>query len=82
MLTPRTLTLRATSIVGFVIEQLIAALQTRDAYYWATQSGAELDLMVPTSSLWESYYRPPTVMNNSADPWAAGACTSWWCRHA
>ena len=46
MLTPRTLTLRATSIVGFVIEQLIAALQTRDAYYWATQSGAELDLMV------------------------------------
>ena len=31
---------------GFVIEQLIAALQTRDAYYWATQSGAELDLLV------------------------------------
>ena len=31
---------------GFVIEQLIAALQTRDAYYWATQGGAELDLLV------------------------------------
>lgn len=31
---------------GFVIEQVIAAMQTRDAYYWATQSGAELDLMV------------------------------------
>jgi len=31
---------------GFVIEQLIAAWQTRDAYYWATQSGAELDLLV------------------------------------
>ena len=31
---------------GFVIEQLIAALQTRDAYYWATQNGAELDLLV------------------------------------
>ena len=31
---------------GFVIEQLIAALQTRDAYYWATHSGAELDLMI------------------------------------
>ena len=31
---------------GFVVEQLIAALQTRDAYYWATQNGAELDLLV------------------------------------
>ncbi len=31
---------------GFVIEQLIAALHTRDAYYWATQNGAELDLLV------------------------------------
>ena len=31
---------------GFVIEQVIASMQTRDAYYWATQSGAELDLMV------------------------------------
>jgi len=31
---------------GFVIEQVISALQTRDAYYWATQSGAELDLLV------------------------------------
>ena len=29
-----------------MIEQLIAALQTRDAYYWATQGGAELDLLV------------------------------------
>ncbi len=33
---------------GFVIEQLIAAWQTRDAYYWATQGGAELDLMILT----------------------------------
>lgn len=31
---------------GFVIEQLIALLDTRDAYYWATHAGAELDLMV------------------------------------
>ncbi len=29
-----------------MIEQVIASMQTRDAYYWATQSGAELDLMV------------------------------------
>ena len=30
---------------GLVIEQLLAALRTRDAYYWATHGGAELDLM-------------------------------------
>lgn len=31
---------------GFALEQLIEALETRDAYYWATHGGAELDLMV------------------------------------
>lgn len=31
---------------GFALEQLIGALETRDAYYWATHGGAELDLMV------------------------------------
>ena len=31
---------------GFAIEEVIAALQTRDAYYWATHGGAELDLLV------------------------------------
>lgn len=31
---------------GFVVEQLISALQTRDAYYWATHGGAELDLLI------------------------------------
>jgi hypothetical protein len=30
---------------GFTLEQLIAQLDTRDAYYWATHAGAELDLM-------------------------------------
>jgi len=30
---------------GFVIEQLIALLDTRDTYYWATHNGAELDFM-------------------------------------
>jgi uncharacterized protein len=30
---------------GFVIEQLIALLGTRDAYYWAVHSGAELDFL-------------------------------------
>jgi uncharacterized protein len=30
---------------GFVIEQLIALLDTRDTYYWAIHSGAELDFM-------------------------------------
>lgn len=34
------------SFEGFVIEQLLAALDTRDAYYWATHAGAELDLLV------------------------------------
>ncbi|MFA5263421.1 MAG: ATP-binding protein [Opitutaceae bacterium] len=30
---------------GFVIEQLIALLDIRDTYYWATHAGAELDFM-------------------------------------
>lgn len=31
---------------GFVLEQIIGLLDTRDAYFWATHSGAELDLLV------------------------------------
>jgi hypothetical protein len=31
---------------GFVIEQVLSELGTRDAYYWGTQSGAELDLLL------------------------------------
>jgi predicted AAA+ superfamily ATPase len=31
---------------GFAIEQIIRFLDTRDAYFWATHGGAELDLMV------------------------------------
>jgi uncharacterized protein len=31
---------------GFVIEQLVVALQSRDACFWATHNGAELDLLV------------------------------------
>lgn len=31
---------------GFVIEQLIQVLNTRDCYFWRTHTGAELDLMV------------------------------------
>lgn len=31
---------------GFVIEQLISAWQTRDAYFWGTHAGAELDLLI------------------------------------
>src|SRR5229473_2327957 len=31
---------------GFVIEQILSELGTRDAYYWGTQSGAELDLLL------------------------------------
>ncbi len=31
---------------GFAIEQILNALDTRDAYFWATHSGAELDLLV------------------------------------
>lgn len=31
---------------GFVLEQVIAAVGERNAYYWATQSGAELDLLL------------------------------------
>jgi uncharacterized protein len=31
---------------GFAIEQTLARLGDRDAYYWATQRGAELDLML------------------------------------
>lgn len=31
---------------GFCLENIIGVLQTRDAYFWATHAGAELDLMV------------------------------------
>jgi len=31
---------------GFALEQTLAVLQTRDAYYWATHAGTELDLLV------------------------------------
>jgi predicted AAA+ superfamily ATPase len=31
---------------GFVIEQIIRLLDMRDAYFWATHGGAELDLLV------------------------------------
>jgi len=31
---------------GFALEHVIRALQTRDAYFWATYAGAELDLLV------------------------------------
>ena len=30
---------------GFALEQVIGALKTRDAYFWATHGGAELDLL-------------------------------------
>jgi hypothetical protein len=31
---------------GFAIEQILGALETRDAYFWAAHSGAEIDLFV------------------------------------
>lgn len=31
---------------GFVIEQIVRLLDTRDAYFWATHAGAKLDLLV------------------------------------
>jgi len=31
---------------GFALEHVIRTLQTRDAYFWATHAGAELDLLV------------------------------------
>ncbi|MBM3791661.1 MAG: ATP-binding protein, partial [Acidobacteria bacterium] len=31
---------------GFALEQVIGALETREAYFWATHAGAELDLLV------------------------------------
>lgn len=31
---------------GFGLEHIVQALRTRDAYFWATHAGAELDLMV------------------------------------
>ena len=31
---------------GFALEQVIGALESRDAYFWATHAGAELDLLV------------------------------------
>jgi predicted AAA+ superfamily ATPase len=34
------------SFEGFVIEQILSLLGTRDAYFWGTHQGAELDLLV------------------------------------
>lgn len=34
------------SFEGFAVEQLLGGLDTRDAYFWATHGGAELDLLV------------------------------------
>lgn len=31
---------------GFVVEQILNRFDTRDAYFWATHNGAELDLMI------------------------------------
>lgn len=31
---------------GFAIEQILGSLETRDAYFWASHTGAELDLFV------------------------------------
>lgn len=31
---------------GFVLEQILGILNERDAYFWATHAGAELDLMI------------------------------------
>lgn len=37
---------RGASWEGFVIEQLLACLDTRGTYFWGTHAGAELDLLV------------------------------------
>jgi predicted AAA+ superfamily ATPase len=31
---------------GFALEQVIGVLESRDLYFWATQAGAELDLLL------------------------------------
>lgn len=31
---------------GFALEQILTEIETRDAYFWATHAGAELDLLV------------------------------------
>ena len=32
---------------GFAVEHALALLESREAYFWATHAGAELDLLVP-----------------------------------
>jgi predicted AAA+ superfamily ATPase len=32
---------------GFALEQVLTLLESREAYFWATHAGAELDLLVP-----------------------------------
>jgi predicted AAA+ superfamily ATPase len=34
---------------GFALQEILAVLHTRDAYFWRTQAGAELDLLVLAS---------------------------------
>jgi predicted AAA+ superfamily ATPase len=40
-----------TSFEGFVIEQIITRLNTRNASFWATHAGAELDLLLNVSGM-------------------------------
>ena len=37
---------------GFVIEQLLALTDTRDAWFWATHGGAEIDLLLRHGGRW------------------------------
>jgi len=41
---------RGASWEGFALEQVVQHLATRDAYFWGTHGGAELDLMVRVAS--------------------------------
>lgn len=36
---------------GFAIEQILTIMESRDAYFWGTHSGAELDLLVRIGSI-------------------------------
>jgi hypothetical protein len=57
---------------GFAIEQVLAVAGERDAYYWATYAGAELDLVIGGGSLrWGFEFKCTDVPKMTKSLWSA-----------
>ena len=62
---------------GFVIEQVLTVTGDRDAYYWGTQSGAELDLLLTAGGKILAFSLAALVVGVAAFLLWAKAVNSW-----